>query len=123
MAWIKTLQLYGNYRDLQKIAIYYKTFLTFDNDTRKMIKQHTAFEFAKNEFDNYISSNQQNDNDLFNLEKDPQILVENYKNLLAKRIISQYGNAKKAAKNFNEKGFKITDKTLLNWTNKKPSKI
>jgi hypothetical protein len=53
--WLKHLPLYGNYRDLQKIAMYYNAFNQFDEGTKKMLNETNAFQYAKNEFEKYHS--------------------------------------------------------------------
>lgn len=116
--WIYTLELLGNYRDLQKITIYYKTFLDFDSEIKLLLKQKTAFEFTKNQFENYISF-KQNDNfveHFFNKEKSLAETRKNFDNSFANWLINTHGSAKKAEVFFKEKGEKgVTERTIYNW--------
>ena len=115
--WLKTLELFGNYRDLQKIAIYYKIFLDFNNELRKQIRQKTAFEFTKNEFEKYISYNSINDveNDLFNFEISPDENIKNYKRKLSNKLIDKFGSAQKVVDNYKN----ITTRTIYAWRKEK----
>ncbi|GHU68659.1 hypothetical protein FACS189413_06090 [Bacteroidia bacterium] len=61
--WLKELKLYGNYRDLQKIVMYYNAFNQFDDETKALIEEQSPFEYAKNAYTKYHSqkpSNEQN---------------------------------------------------------------
>ena len=118
--WLYTLTLWGNYRDLQKITIYYKTFLDFDAETKKLLKQKSAFEFAKNQFEKYISFNVTNKFEQYFFDKEKtlkQIQNDFYKDL-ANWLIKTYGSAKKAVLYYTKKGDKITERTIYNWKNK-----
>ena len=113
--WLKKLPLYGNYRDLQRIAIYYKTYLNFDKEIKKMLPTKSAFEFTKSEFEKYASYPEKSENFyLFDLSKNPQELVKQYKKILAEKFIEEYGSAKKV-----EEKFGITERTLYKWRNQK----
>lgn len=119
--WIKLLNLYGNYRDLQKITIYYKTFLTFSTETRKLLKEKSAFEFSKNQFEKYISFQPKNEqkNSFFEIGTNPNKIVENFKKELANWLIEQHGSPKNIEKYFKKRGEKITDRTIFNWKKSK----
>ncbi len=108
--WIKTLKLYGNHRDLQKIAIYYKTFLDFDNATKKMLKIKSATEFAKQQFERYISY-LPDKNYFFDFDLHPNILVKKYKKNLSERLLEYFGSAEKIAKHYGN----ITSRTIYDW--------
>ena len=64
--WLKKLPHYGNYRDLQKIAMYYNVFNEFEVDTRKLIEEDSAFKYSKAEFEKYHSSLDREDEEKFN---------------------------------------------------------
>lgn len=55
LKWLKEQPLYGNFRDLQKIAMYNLAFIQFAAETRSMLKEKTAFQYAKNEIKKYYS--------------------------------------------------------------------
>jgi transcriptional regulator with AAA-type ATPase domain len=119
--WIKGLDLYGNYRDLQKIAIYYKTFLDFDNDIKNMIPFKKPFQFTKNEFEEYISVNNNRLTLDFPEDKNEIEIINDYKAKLASWAIKKYIGAPNAAAHFKKIGGRITVPTIYNWKNKKPS--
>jgi DNA-binding NtrC family response regulator len=114
--WLKKLPLYGNYRDLQKIAIYYKTFLGFTDDIKKMLKQKSPFAFAKSEFEKYISY--QESDEKFNLFSDKKTIKEMedcFKKQLADWAIDRFKGGPNAAKHFKSLGGKTTHDTLYKW--------
>jgi len=113
--WLRIINLPGNYRDLQKIAIYYKTFLDFDIEIKKLLKERTAFDFTKKQFENYIAIDEKPENELFNVKKNPFELIGIYQKVLSEKIINHFGSAKKAEQYYVDKGYKITDRTLFNW--------
>jgi len=118
--WLYTLELFGNYRDLQKITIYYKTFMDFDAETKKLLKEKSAFEFAKNEFEKYISFRETDKFEEFFFDKEKSIseIRKNFEKALAEWLIKTHGSAKKAELFYTQKGDKITERTIYNWKNK-----
>jgi len=118
MHWLKTLALYGNYRDLQKIAMYYRIYQEFDQETRNMIPQKTPFEYAKSEFEKYHSFNQNNTRFNFDIQKTTEQMIAEYKYQLQEWAVKRFGGRKKAVEHFNKLGDTITEKTLNNWKNK-----
>ncbi len=117
LEWLKTLELHGNYRDLQKITIYYKTFLSFNKDIKKLLKQKTAFEFTKNQYNNYFSIDSKDDNltPFFDKKKSIESIREDFHNSLSNWLINTHGSAKKAEILNKQKGGKITERTIYNW--------
>lgn len=113
--WIKNLDLYGNYRDLQKIAIYYKTYLDFDNEIKNILEIMNPFEFAKQEFKKYIPINIDNIEDKFSTEKKAEKMIDEYKGRIANWAINKFHGAPNAAAHFKEKGGKTTVATLYKW--------
>ncbi len=97
--WMKKLPLYGNYRDLQKIAIYYHTFLKFDEEMKKDLPIKTALEFAQQEFGLYQSEKQGNKNDMFSnyfeQRKSWEEIIEDFKTKLVKEAFKFYGDSVK----------------------------
>jgi transcriptional regulator with AAA-type ATPase domain len=119
--WLKDQPLYGNYRDLQKIALYYNIFNNFKDDTLMLIAEKTPFEYAKNEFEKYHSLNTKN------ISSDLESIFTSFKNAtsidaevkfkLQEWALNTYGSREKAAEQL-----EITVKTLNDWKNKKKSK-
>ncbi|GAB4344259.1 MAG: hypothetical protein OHK0038_24450 [Flammeovirgaceae bacterium] len=125
MQWLKKLPLYGNYRDLQKIAMYYNIFNQFDDDTKKMLKEKTAFEYAKNEFEKYhspVTAFLEKEKYNFNTKKTTKEMIADYKYELQNWAVKEFGGRKQAIKHFNDLGDNITEKTFNDWKNKKSLK-
>jgi len=118
--WLYTLELFGNYRDLQKITIYYKTYLDFSKEIKKILKEKSAFEFTKNQFEKYISFKSKENimEQYFDKEKSPAEIRKIFDNLFANWLIKTHGSAKKAEEFYKQKGEKITERTIYNWKKK-----
>jgi DNA-binding NtrC family response regulator len=115
--WIKELDLYGNYRDLQKIAIYYKTHLDFDKEIIDLIQYKKPFEFTKNEFEKYISTSEENPTEVnFPKDKKAEEIIDKYRSQLARWAIQKYHGAPNAAAHFKELGGNTTISTLYKWS-------
>lgn len=118
--WLKSLDLYGNFRDLQKIAIYYKTYLAMKDDA-KNLGFSSAFEFAKNEFEKYFSP--KDNHNMANTYFDESLPLAKIKSHffrdLAIWAINRFSSAEKAALHFRNKdqSEKITKETLYRWKN------
>jgi len=118
--WLQTLEFRGNYRDLQKITIYYNIFLDFDDKIKKLLKEKTAFEFTKNQFEKYISFNEKTESErYFDKDKTLKQIQNNFHKDLANWMIKTHGSAAKAEKYYKEKDDKITDRTIYSWKNGK----
>lgn len=118
--WLKKLQLYGNYRDLQKIAMYYNVFQNFDEETKKMLEEKTAFQYAKNEFEKYHSPENNMDNPSYFDEKlTTKEIIANFKFDLRNWAVEKFKGRKEAIAHFQKLGDTVTEKTLDNWKNKK----
>ena len=118
--WLKKLPLYGNYRDLQKIAMYYNAFQSFDEETKKMLDETTAFEYAKNEFEKYHSPvDELNKSKYFDENLTTKDMIANFKFELRNWMLDQFnGSRKEAILHFQNLGDTITEKTLDNWKNR-----
>jgi transcriptional regulator with PAS, ATPase and Fis domain len=95
-AWLKGLDLYGNYRDLQKIAIAYKSFLSFDESLRKLLEIKTPLAFAQKEFERYHNTHNPQGGDDFVQDcidnfSDLQAMQENFKLSVIERLEEAYG--------------------------------
>jgi len=108
--WLKDLPLYGNYRDLEKIAIYYNGFEKLKN----MILEKTAFEYAKNQFKKWKSPEPKiEENNIIiklNLVKNSDEIHKDLNFELQKWAIEHYGSKKEAAKKLG-----VEERTLTNW--------
>jgi len=115
--WIKELELYGNYRDLQKIAIYYKTFLDFDNELKELLGIKDPFTFTKQEYNKYISFNEKNQGieSFFSKEKSVKEMERCFKAHLAEWAIKKFSGAPNAEKHFKKLRDKTTKETLYKW--------
>lgn len=125
LRWLKNLPLYGNYRDLQKIAMYYNAFNQFDDETKKMLKEKTAFEYAKNEFEKYhlpIATPTEKEKYNFNLTQTTKEMIANYQYELQDWAVKKFKGRKKAIEHFRRLGDTVTEKTFNDWKNKKSLK-
>ncbi len=119
--WLKHLPLYGNYRDLQKIAMYYNAFNQFDEGTKKMLNETNAFQYAKNEFEKYHSPVVQLGKEKFNfnINQTTKEMIADYLFELQDWAVSKFEGRKPAVEHFNSKGDTVTEKTFNDWKNKK----
>lgn len=119
--WLKHLPLYGNYRDLQKIAMYYNAFNQFDERTKKMLNETNAFQYAKNEFEKYHSPIVQLGKEKFNfnIKQTTKEMIADYLFELQDWAVSKFEGRKPAIEHFNSKGDTVTEKTFNDWKNKK----
>ncbi len=120
--WLRKLPLFGNFRDLQKIAIYYKTYTDFKKDKAilKLIEEKSAFEYAKAQFEKYHSPNTDYDIDRFHFnenETTSQMIAE-YKYELQKWAVDKFNGRKNAIEHFRSLGDSVCPKTFNNWKNK-----
>jgi transcriptional regulator with AAA-type ATPase domain len=127
--WLRDQDLTGNYRDLQKIAIYYKTFLDIQKkadegdkdakDALELIDKANAFEFAKSEFELYYSAvNRPNPktSPYFASGKSSKEILKDFKYDFAQWAIHKFGNEAKAAAHFQTlHGDTLTERTIFNW--------
>ncbi len=121
MRWINNLSLYGNYRDLQKIAMYYNVFNQFDEDTKRMLSETTAFQYAKNEFEKYHSAVVQSENEKFNfsINVTTKEMIADYLFHLQEWAVSKFKGRKPAIEHLKYLGDTVTEKTFNDWKNKK----
>jgi transcriptional regulator with AAA-type ATPase domain len=115
--WLKQLPLYGNYRDLQKIAIYYNAFNQFDESTKRMLNETNAFQYAKNEFEKYHSPVVQLEKEKFNFNtsQTTKQMIADYLFELQDWAVNKFKERKKAIEHFKSLGDTVTDKTFNNW--------
>lgn len=124
LEWLKSLPLYGNFRDLQKIAMYYNIFNEFEEETKKILKEKTAFQYAKNEFEKYHSSPTKTESEKFNFNtaQTTKEMIADYLYELQKWAVEYFGGRKKAVEHFKLLGDTVTEKTLNDWKNRKSVK-
>jgi transcriptional regulator with AAA-type ATPase domain len=118
--WLKLLPLYGNYRDLQKIAMYYNAFNQFDKGTKMLLNEKSAFQYAKNEFEKYHSPVVQIGKEKFNfnINQTTKEMIADYLFELQDWAVSKFQGRKTAVEYFNSKGDTVTEKTFNFWKNK-----
>ncbi len=119
--WIKSLPLFGNYRDLQRIAMNYKAYLDFPSELKKSLPYKSAFEYIKDQFSKYMlnAERSQQPNSYFSVTKTPKQMLAEFRRDLANWAIEIFGSARLAAEHFKSLGEQITEVTLYNWRNVK----
>jgi len=124
MIWLNSLPLYGNYRDLQKIAIYYNAFCQFDQETLKYLNEKSPFQYARNEFEKYHSPVVQSYNEAFNfnINQTTKAMIADYLFNLQDWAVDKFKGRKSAIEHFGAKGDSVTEKTFNDWKNKKSLK-
>lgn len=115
--WLSAQPLHGNFRDLQKIAIYYNAYQHFDASLRKTIPQKNAFDYAKTEFQKYHSKS--TPPNFLDLKIGLKKLIADYKKNLATKAIEHFGSAKKAEEYYKKMGDGTTGRSLYKWKNGK----
>ena len=124
--WLRDQDLTGNYRDLQKIAIYYKTYLDIqrknDQKALELIGKTNAFEFAKSEFERYYGIHNRpkpEENPYFTSGKSSKDILKEFKFDFALWAIRKFGSEAKAAAHFQaQHGDTLTERTIFNWKSK-----
>jgi transcriptional regulator with AAA-type ATPase domain len=118
--WLLTLPLYGNYRDLQKIAISYHAFNHFDMETKGMLIEANAFQYAKNEFEKYHSLVVQPENEKFNFNNSQTTkeMLADYLFELQNWAVLNYKSRKAAIEHFRLLGDTVAPETFNNWKNR-----
>ncbi len=125
LKWLKTLSLEGNYRDLQKIAIYYKSYSEFEEkNVRKKICEELGanndpLDYTRKLFEKYHSPKISNDECIsIKIKELDEVTAENsiteFKYQLYQWAINKYKKPKKAAEKLG-----VEERTLNNWKNKR----
>jgi transcriptional regulator with PAS, ATPase and Fis domain len=119
--WLSGLSLSGNWRDLEKIAMYYYAFDQFEDETKKMLNENNAFQYAKNEFEKYHSLETLSKNDdtifKFSTEKNAVEIEADFKCFLQDWATKKFGSRKEAAIRLG-----VTEKAFNDWKNKRSIK-
>lgn len=118
--WIKTLPLYGNYRDLQKIAMYYNSFSNFDDETKTMLNEKTPFHYTKQEFTKYhtIVAKLKEDKYNFSTNQTTKEMQADYLFELQKWAVEKFGGRNKAIEHFKLLNDTVTENTFNKWKNR-----
>jgi transcriptional regulator with PAS, ATPase and Fis domain len=114
--WLTKQPLNGNWRDLEKIAMYYNAYNQFNEETTEMLKEKTAFQYAKNEFEKYhshIEPDKKNIGFDISSEKSADEMTKDFHFQLYEWAIKKWSR-KDAAEKLN-----VSEKTLNNWKNRK----
>lgn len=122
ISWLKELPLYGNYRDLQKIAMYYHIFTEFEDGLSELLPKNekTPLQYAKNQYEEYCSGNSANiEKYNFDTKKNTKNMIIDYKYELQNWAVNKFGGVKNTIDHFKKLGDSITAKTLNNWKNKR----
>ena len=118
--WLRQLPLNGNFRDLQKIAMYYKVFS--DLKKQNVVSKGTAIAYAKSEFSKYHSKPEiSNDYPLFNFrdDKTTKEMIQDYLFKLQEWADKRFGGHTSAIRHFRELGDKVSAKSFWDWKNRK----
>lgn len=118
--WIKKLPLYGNYRDLQKIAMYYNAFSNFDDETKTMLNEKTPFYYTKQEFTKYhtIVTELKDEKYNFNINQTTRQMKADYLFELQKWAVKKYDGKKEAIEHFKSLEDTVTLDTFSKWKNR-----
>lgn len=115
ITWLKKLPLYGNFRDLQKIAMYYRVFSELPEHART---EKTPLAYAKAQFKAYHSVPDQVSSDQwfnFSDKLTTKQMIQDYLFELQDWATKRFGSHKKACEHFNELGDKVNPKSLYEW--------
>ncbi|MCB9230363.1 MAG: sigma 54-interacting transcriptional regulator [Bacteroidia bacterium] len=115
MEWLKSLGLPGNFRDLQKIAIYYRSYMDFDGETREMIPEKNAFDFAKSEYERYQQTASEFGKFKFSSSATSKQMISEFKRQMAEWATKEFGGKTKAAQHFKDLGEKTTRQAIDTW--------
>ena len=99
--------------------MYYNAFQSFDEVTKEMLEETTAFEYAKNEFEKYHSTEDENNNlKYFREDKTTKQIIADFKFDLQDWAVNKFKGRKNAVTHFQKLGDTVTEKTFDNWKNK-----
>ena len=123
--WLNSLNLWGNFRDLQKIAMYFNVFQKFDQETKKEIGVKSAFDYAKSEFEKYHLTQVSDPNDKFNFNSSQTTkkMIADYCYKLQEYAVKSgsigNGSRRRAIEHFRLLGDTVTEKTFNDWKNRR----
>ena len=121
--WLKSLSLYGNFRDLQKIAIYCHNYQCFQPELKALLRKMGIKDvntYVKKEFKKLQSRSSESSLKYFDIEKPIQEIEREFKKDLAIWLNQQFGSMEKASQHFKKEfGETVTQRTLQKWKNGK----
>jgi transcriptional regulator with AAA-type ATPase domain len=118
--WLGTLDFPGNWRDLQRIAIWYDAFLNFGIDAEEITGFKSALEYVKSKYQE-ICLRKSDSSSSYDFEFSTELTVtgqaEDYMKQIALWAKDMYGGSFKKAAGYLRKniGDSIAEKTLYNW--------
>jgi len=124
LKWLKKLDLHGNFRDLEKIAIYCHNYQNFNADLKDLLKEEhkirDEFQYAQKEFEKLQSRSKKQDNPYFSTAKSIHQMEGEFHRELAIWLNQVFGSMEKASDFFQAKFDKtIQPRTLYKWKNGK----
>lgn len=122
LRWLRSQPLHGNFRDLQKIALYRFNYMKMDENLKGILREtqnvKNGIEYAKQEFERLQSK--QSQAAYFSTEKSIQDIEADFHRDLSEWLQGQFGSIPKASQYFKEKfGKTIQTRTLYKWKNGK----
>jgi hypothetical protein len=118
--WLKEQKLYGNYRDLQKIAILYRAYIMFPSETKDLVKQthgyRNAYEYTTKEFRKYYLQTIKSDNPYLDLSSEPNRMINRLRRDIVHWAEASFGSVSEAYQHFRQIDKDTpTAKTLYEW--------
>lgn len=118
--WLKNQKLFGNFRDLQKIAILYRSYLRFNNETTTLLLKEygykTPYDYVKNEFEKYYIQNLESESPYLNTHLEPNGMIDALRADIAQWAENTYGSIPEAYMKFKAINPDTpTAKTLYEW--------
>jgi hypothetical protein len=101
--------------------MYYNVYNSYDEDTKKMITEKSAYMYARAEFEKYhsIIQEEQNEKFKFSTKKTTKEMLAEYKYELQKWAVCKFNGRQKAINHFKELGDSVCEKTFNDWKNKR----
>lgn len=119
--WLSKLELAGNFRDLQKIAIYFNNYINFDINLKSLLRKdniQNELDYVIREFERLQSKKVELT--YFSKEKSTKEMEAEFKKDLAIWANKEFGSMQKAADYFQEEFDEtLTSRTLYKWKNGK----
>jgi transcriptional regulator with PAS, ATPase and Fis domain len=118
--WLKKQSLFGNFRDLQKIAILYRSYSKFNQETIILLKReygyNNPYDYVKGEYDKYYIQNLKGDSPYLNTQLEPNGMVDALRADIAQWAENTYGSIPEAYNKFRTINPDTpTAKTLYEW--------
>jgi len=119
-SWLRNQKLFGNYRDLQKIAILYQSYLRFPKETKELLAKENgykcAFDYVTKEYQKYYLANANSESDYLNTNMEPSEMLDMLRKDIVTWAENTYGSIPEAYQNFRKLNTDTpTAKTLYDW--------